>query len=220
MKKVLIVLTVLGLLGVGGYFYMNSKGMAPKLPGAMMGNNAAGGGNVFTSIKDALSQSLSLKCVYKDEQGVESTTYIKGGAVRVMMSGTADTEQPNNIIMKDKKMHMWSDTSKTGFTFAVEEPKNISPFPTSGETTEADDKSGADQSESLLATIEKYKDACKAEVVADSMFAIPTDVTFQDMNALQEQMMKDIPKAPPQGAEGSSVDYEKYLNEIMKQQGQ
>lgn len=220
MKKALIVLLVLGLLGVGGYFYMNSKGMTPKLPGAMMGNNSSGGGNVFTSIKDALSQSLSLKCVYKDEQGVESTTYIKGGAVRVMMSGTTDNEQPNNIIMKDKKMHMWSDVSKTGFTFAIEEPKDVSPFPTSGETPDTEDKSGTDQSESLLATIEKYKDACKAEVVADSMFAVPTDVTFQDMNALQEQMMKDIPKAPPQGVGGDSVDYEKYLNEIMKQQGQ
>ena len=183
MKNLIIVLVVLVLLGGGGYFYLTRSGTMPKPPG----------GNVFTSIKDALSKSMSLKCVYKDEQGVETTTYIKGGAVRVMMQGTTDKDQPNNIVMKDKKMYMWSDISKTGFVYTIQEP--TTPYPTIKveKGLEPEKTPANQQQESVLESIEKYKDACKAKAVADSMFAIPTDVQFQDMEALQKQMMQGLP---------------------------
>lgn len=193
MKNLIVVLVVLALLGVGGYFYLSSRSAMPKLPGVTTGQNA--GGNVFTSIKDALSKSLSLKCVYTDESGVETTSYIKGGAVRVMMAGQTDASQPNNIIMKDKKMYMWSDAKKTGFVFTIEEPE-VTPLPNEDKkmVRPEDSDAGTKQEESILAQIEKYKDACKPEVIADSMFAVPTDVNFQDMDALQKQMMKGLPQ--------------------------
>ncbi len=212
MKNILIVIVILALLGVGGYFYLTSRGMMPKAP---IGSGNKTGGGVFTSIKDALSKSLSLKCVYKDEKGIETTTYIKGGAVRIIMQAGSDPNQPNNIIMKDKKMYMWSDTSKTGFVYTLEEPKDVTPFPTVKEE-KPEDKTGGNQEESVLETIEKYKDACKSEVVADSMFAVPTDVNFQDMSALQKQLMKGSPQAP-QG-DTNNQDYQNYINEMLKQQ--
>lgn len=187
MKKLLPVLLIFLLLGVGGYFYMTSQGMLPKAPVRLPGNQT--GKNVFTSIKDAMTKSISLKCVYEDEKGIETTTYIKGSAVRVMMTNIQDSEQPNNILMKDKIMYMWSDTTKTGFSYKTEEPKDITPLPTVKDKVEREE-TGDDQSESVLAQIEKYKDACKVETIVDSMFAVPTDVKFQDMSALQEKMMK------------------------------
>lgn len=224
MKNTVIVLVLLAILGVGGYFFLSSKGMAPKVPGAKIANDAQSGGNVFTSIKDALSKSVSLKCVFKDEKGVETTTYIKNGAVRVMMSSSADNKDPNNYVMKDKKMYMWSETTKEGIVISLEEPKNVTPFPTVANqgSTAPEGSSGSGQQESILAEIEKYKDACKPEVVADSMFTVPTDVKFQDMNALQEQMMKGLPKqqVPPQGATGGNAeDYQQYIQQMMQQQG-
>lgn len=203
MKKILPVLVVLILLGVGGYFYMGSKRITPS--------NSTGG-NVFTSIKDALSKSMSLKCVYKDEKGAETVSYIKGGAVRVMVTETGETEQYGNILMKDKKMYMWSDKTKQGFTLMIKEPENISPVPKKGNESP---QKGNDQ-ESVLAQIEKYKDACKVEVIADSYFTVPSGVQFQDMDAFQKQMMKGIPTNPPSN-DGSSVDSQKYLEEMMKQ---
>ena len=212
MKKLLPVLLILIFLG-GGYFYISFRGITPKAPLGLSGNQT--GGNVFTSIKDALSKSLSLKCVYKNEEGVETTTYIKGGAVRVMMtSAAAGDEQPDNIIMKNKMMYMWNNTTKTGFSLKLEEPKDLTPFPTVKQDGNAVKKE--DQQESVLAEIEKYKDACKAEVVSDSMFSVPTDVKFQDMSALQEQMMKTIPQAPQVG---NQEDAQKYIQEMMQQQG-
>ena len=191
MKNAVVVIVVLIVLAVGGYYYMKSKGVTPQTIVTNQLNKTTSG--VFTSIKDALSKSLSLKCVYKDDKGVETTTYIKGGAVRVMMSNLQDPTQPNNVIMKDKKMYMWSDANKTGFTLVVEEPKNVSPVPTTKEEAITPTKESSNQQESFLAEIEKYKNMCKPEVVADSQFAIPTDVKFQDMNALQNEMMKGLP---------------------------
>lgn len=198
MKKIVPILVILLTLGVGGYFYMNSKGAVKKAPLGTANNT---GSNVFTSIKDALSQSLSLKCVYKDEQGVQTTTYIKGGAVRVVTEGVKEKDQPNNIILKDKKMYMWNDISKTGFTFVMTEPK-VTP----GKLPEAN----ANKDESLLSGIDKYKDSCKAAVVPDSLFAIPTDVKFQDMSAFT------APPTNPSGS-GSNADQQKALEELMKQ---
>lgn len=205
MKKIVPVLAILVLLGVSGYFYMN----LPKAPLGTATNNA-GSTNVFTSIKDALSKSMSLKCVYKDEKGAETISYIKGGAVRVMVTETGETEQYENILMKDKKMYMWSDKTKQGFTLVIKEPENISPVQQTG-----DENTKQDQ-ESVLAQIEKYKDACKVEVIADSYFTVPSDVQFQDMDAFQKQMMKGIPANPPTN-DGSSADSQKYLEELMKQ---
>lgn len=213
MKKILPVIIVLVLLGIGGYFYLSSKG---KVPTSGLGNNT---NNIFSSIKDALSKSISLKCVYKNEQGVETTTYIKNGAVRVMTTESGDTEQPNNFIIKDKKMYMWSDVNKTGFAFSVPDSTSTTPYPTAKEdnTMFSPEKSNSQDQESVLAEIEKYKDACKAETIADSMFSIPTDVKFQDMDALQEQMMENIPQAP----EGDNQEeMQKYIEEMMQQQGQ
>jgi hypothetical protein len=214
MKKILPVLVLLLILGVGGYFYMSSKGMTPKIP---VGTANTGSGNVFTSIKDALSKSMSLKCVYKDEKGIETTTYIKGGAVRVMLAKTTEQNQPDNIVMKDKKMYMWTDTTKTGFTFTLNEPKNISPVPSIKMEKGLEKKTDENQQESILAGIEKFKDSCKVEVIADSFFAIPTDVKFQDMEEFTKQMMKAAPPVNPAGNGATSEESQKALEELMKQ---
>lgn len=203
MKKILPVLAILLILGVGGYFYMSSKGTLPKAPIGTETNST--NSNVFTSVKDALSKSMSLKCTYKDEKGVETISYIKGGSVRVVVTETGEEEQYGNILMKDKKMYMWSDKTKQGFTLVIKEPENISPVQ---KTNNEDVQKNQDQ-ESVLAQIEKYKDACKVETISDSYFTVPTDVKFQDMDAFQKQMMK--------GVDGSSADSQKYLEELMKQ---
>ncbi len=191
MKKILPVLVVLFLLGIGGYFFMSSKGAKTS--------------NVFESIQDALSKSLSLKCVYKDEKGVQTTTYIKGGAVRVNMEGIKDNEQPGSIILKDKKMYMWNEVSKTGFTYTITEPVVT---PGTDKLPTVDNKDA-----SVLAEIEKYKDSCKTEVIADSFFVPPADVKFQDMSAFTENLMKQVPTT---GVDQNTVDQD-YINELMKQ---
>lgn len=219
MKKIISIIAIVVVFGIGGYFYLNSRGLSPKTP-LRLGNKSSEG--MFNSIQEALSKSMSIKCIYKDEKGVETTTYIKNGNVRMMMTNSKDPnskdpEELNNIIIKDKKMYMWSDQTKKGFVFEDAEP-NTSPYPTFKveKGLEPEKKPGVEQQESILAQIEKYKDACKVEKIADSMFNIPTDVQFEDMNKVQEQMMKQIPQAP---SGENQEEMQKYIEDMIKQQG-
>jgi len=150
MKKIVPVLIILVLLAVGGYFYMKSKRTMP-VSNPVAKQDQLHQNNVFTSIQDALSRSLTLQCDYKDERGVQTTTYIKSGSVRVIMSGMADPKQPNNIIVKDKKMYMWNDTDKTGFTYTITEP-SVAPGTTG--TVQGQPPSTSDKQASVLATVE------------------------------------------------------------------
>ena len=204
-----MVVLILVLLGVGGYFYFKSNNVAMKPSVGMAGSKESSGGNVFTSIKDALSKSLSLQCNFKDEQGQDTTTYIKAGGVRVVMNNTKDASQPNNVMMKDKKMYMWSDKTKEGFTFTLDVPV-VSPT-VKGNVSE--NNTGASKQDSILATIEKYKNDCKPAVIADSFFAVPTDVKFQDMSEFTKSMMKAVPTMP---AGENSADTQNYINEMLK----
>lgn len=214
MKKIILIIAILVVFGIGGYFYLNSRGLTSKTL-LTIGNKSTK--KVFNNLQEALSKSMNLKCVYKDEKGLETTTYIKNGNVRVMMTNSKDPEELNNIIIKDKKMYMWSDQTKKGFVFENTEPYT-SPYPTFEvkKELEPEKKPGLQQQESILAQIEKYKDACKVEKIADSMFNIPTNVQFEDMNKVQEQMMKQIPQAP---SGENQEEMQKYIQDMMKQQG-
>lgn len=170
---ILILAIVFYSLGQSGKTSDQSSTSAPKTENSL-----------FTSIKDAMSKSLSLKCEYQVE-GVKTTTYIKGGMVRVMTE-SADAETGNgNAIIKDNKMWVWTEGDSEGFTLElveedfVEEPGTEAP---SDQTSKED----------VIEEIEKYKDSCSSATVADSMFTPPSDITFSDLSQFQDQLMEEI----------------------------
>ena len=55
-KKIIIAIVVIVLLGIAAYFLFQNKNVAPE-------------NTVVTSIKDALSKSASMECIYTDEGG-------------------------------------------------------------------------------------------------------------------------------------------------------
>lgn len=178
MSPVLIaVIVVLVLaLGAGAYFLMGSK---KSSTGVMQGENA------FTSIRDALSKSISLECEIKDGQGRTTKAFIKNGAVRADMTDP-DPKNSGSVIMKDKKIWIWN--GKEGFTMDVPENTNA----------EGSANPQANQGDQLLNDLENYKNDCKPSVVSDSLFAAPADVTFQDtskmMNGSGAPSEEDIKK--------------------------
>ena len=116
--------------------------------------------------------------------------YNKNGAVRVTSIGGTTENQSSDIIIKDKKMYMWDLKTKQGFVYDIPDEEggnNIG--------TEVNEVS---QSESYLNMIETYKDSCKVSTVEDSYFTPPTDVKFQDMSKLLEDLKKQMPQIPQQ----------------------
>lgn len=208
---IVIVVVLLLLLGGGAFLAFKNKSQ-PSAPSTNVNQEPTQEGNVFTSIKDALSKSLSLECLYKDEKGTETKTYIKGGAVRVETKTLAEGKETNSqIIFKDKKMYNWDEATKKGVIFEIPEEtlKDVENLKT---TPQQNQTSGENKGESLLADIEKYKDSCKPAVVSDSLFTPPTDVEFQDLSAMFQN--------PPTGTtHENTVPSELDLEELKRQYG-
>ena len=173
MNKVAIIVVVLLLLGVGGYFVIQ------RSSNPAMNSNSAGG-NPFTSIQDALSRSLSLECTFVDDEGRQTKTYIKAGAVRTDFTG-ATTEESGSMVMKNKKLYTWTNAKKEGFMMEV---PDVDVTPSQTKTTTSDE---APNPANTLAMLEKYKDSCKPGTVADSLFTPPSDIKFTDYSQMMKQ---------------------------------
>lgn len=125
-------------------------------------------GDVFNSIRDAISKSLSLKCEYKTDK-TKTVAYIKGTAIRIDGSGTG---KPNSgAIIKDNKLWSWDIDKKEGIIMPLQMNK---------------DKGLS--SEEIVNNLEKEKQFCQIAVFSDSVFNPPTDVKFKDMGALFEKI--------------------------------
>lgn len=214
MNKLIIGVVVVLLLGAGAYYLysqMNVSPMKKVTESVMKGKDSAG--NMFTSIKDAMGKSMSLSCDYTNDDGAHVVTYVKAGAVRVQTDDPKSKEGVQNILLKDSKMYMWSETTKAGFMYTIKAPESVSPQPTLTRDIESETGlSSGDKQESVLAQIEKFKDSCKAGTVADSMFVVPTDVKFQDMDVMMKQV---VPSGVPSTT--GSADYQQYVKDMMKQ---
>lgn len=213
MNKLIIGVVIVLLLGAGAYYLYSRMNVSPmkKVTDSVMKEKESAG-NMFTSIKDAMGKSMSLSCDYTNDGGAHVKTYVKGGAVRVQTDDPKNRDGVQDVILKDSKMYMWSETTKAGFMYTIKAPESISPQPSAiKEESETGAQSG-DKQESVLAQIEKFKDSCKAGTVADSMFTVPTDVKFQDMDAMMKQL---VPSGVPSTT--GSADYQQYVKDMMKQ---
>lgn len=220
MKKLLIVLLVLALIGVGGYFAISKK-MTPQNLLQTAKNKIEE--KAFSTIGEVLTKNISMKCVFKDEEGKETTTYIKNGKIRFEATGSSKDEveknQPGVFLIRDKKMYMWDDKSKAGMIYSVQEPENVTPIK-EDTNVPANDKNKVGNenfsASSMLKEIEKYKDSCKMQSLDDSLFEVPKDVKFQDMEEFQKQMTDTVEKMK----EGNNQEeMQKYIEEMLKKQG-
>ncbi len=199
-----IILVVVILFLLGGYFYLNNRGSAKV--GGPASNLQKTNGNVFTSIQDALSKSLSLQCNYPNKNGGGNTSvYIKGGAVRIMGYATANANQGQpqygQALMKGGKIYIWDDKTKQGMmmSFNLQEMmKNAGSTKVTAAPQQATNNQGGD----FLKGLEQYKNYCKAAVVSDSYFTAPTDVKFVDF----QQQIKN-----------NGVDYQKTMQQYQQQ---
>lgn len=182
-KKIVFIVIALILL-LGGGYYMSLKNNQSK---ATSSGSISETKDVFTSIKDAMSKKMTLVCEFKDETGISTKSYIKNGAVRVTTNNEASENKSGDIIIKDKKMYMWDIKTKQGFVYDIPDEEGEKGVGSTDETS---------QSENYLNMIDKYKDSCKVAAVEDSYFTPPTDINFQDMSKLLEDLKKQTPQLP------------------------
>lgn len=211
MKKLLIPLVIIVLLilvGAGAYLYMHKKA-ASEMASVPTPKNSAG---FLGSIQDALSKSLSLSCTFTDSTGRSTTAYIKAGAIRADVVGKDPTQPYNStsVIIKDKKMYVWDTTKKTGMVMDMSEMMPTgSPVTLTPQTTTQPSQSQNHNSPDVLGMLEQYKNNCKPAVVADSLFVVPTDITFTDLS-------KMMPSGVPTGTVPTGMSQEQ-IKQMMQQ---
>jgi len=124
--------------------------------------------NVFTTIKDAVTNSLVVKCDYVDEDGEKITTYIKGKVVRLL--GTGEQEKINGL-MKDGQYYLWETGNKDGMVLDLAKL-----------TADGSAKMGETvikSEEDVIAKLEEQKNNCQLSPADAGMLEIPGDVNFQ-----------------------------------------
>jgi len=166
---IIVIVVILAIIGAVMYF---GKGKLPTTTktstiteGEPKQNN---NGNVFQSIKDAMSKSLSLKCEYQTGD-TKTVAYIKGTAVKI--DGVLSGGKKSGAIIKGDRLWTWDIDTKQGIVMTI---KN-----------EGTDKQTTSQ-EDIINSLEKQKQFCRPAVVSDADFNPPTDVKFQDLDSLMQ----------------------------------
>lgn len=175
MNKKVIPLILIGTsaLIVSGLFLFSNKEKSSK------GENRVGEEKILTEKKEgkkedeerlpALEEGVNLVCKYKVENGLEFTTYIKGRLIKTTVNVNDDI---NHSLFRDDKVYQWSEKQKRGFVMSIEEAKKQP-------NTQIEDP------DKYIDEIKvKYKPDCKKVALPDSIFAIPSDVQFEDLSKL------------------------------------
>ncbi len=198
---VIIAVVLLLLLAV---FFVTKKSNAPE--SAQTGASQMGT-NAFTTIKDALSKSVSLQCSFTDENNLRSKTFIKNGAVRSDYSG-ATPEESGSMIMKDNTLYIWNAKNE-GFKMTVDTQAQ-------GQVQQQTQGQGASWQETMEA-LEKYKDSCKPSVVPDSLFTPPSNVQFQDYSQMMQQMKQMMPTGGAMQQQMNQQEMEQMMQQYQTQ---
>lgn len=201
MNKIVIGIVILLILaGAGFYLYKSNKGKSAmyQAPSAMTNQ-----GNVFSSIQDALMKRLSLTCDYTDNKNVHTVAYVKNGMVRADITGTT-AQQSGHVIIKDNIVYYWNNSMALKMTMPS---VSITPGAQNSQQTTGGN---------IMSGLEAYKKYCKETTVADSLFVLPSGVTFKDMS----QIVPSYAVPTTSGTSGGYTIPTQYQQQYMQYQSQ
>ncbi|MBI4100006.1 hypothetical protein HY440_03290 [Candidatus Microgenomates bacterium] len=158
-----VVVVVLLLLGVGGYFLMPKPAGQPATPVAQPTQQ-----NPMQSLKDLLTSGAATRCTFADNTSsgtVNGTVYVSGGKVRSdIMMVTQTKTTGTHMILDNGTGYVWMDDQAQGFKMAID---------LSAGSEQASSSAGVDWQKKM-----NYQ--CSPWVIDGSMFAMPAGVSFMD----------------------------------------
>jgi len=180
MKNKIVLVVVAGILLVGGIFYFR-RNSAPKpeetkpSPTPEEGKTEEKKEGIFGSIREALEKSISFKCQYQPEEGDKVTVYLKGKDL-IKAEVLTKQNQETITIMKDDKMWFWLPATKKGMVVSL-----------AGLQQQGLANQQVPNKEKIIEEAEKYKADCQPTTIANSLFEIPKDVEFENLDELMKK---------------------------------
>lgn len=164
---IVIVVGVVVVLGVGGWYFFLRGGQAPSVPGVPGVSQEEGQG--FTGkLKDALSLGQSMKCTWRQDENNFGTAYIKDENVYTEV--TVEGEKAYSI-MADNCTYAWEEGTAEGFKMCYE-PAEVE------EMEEMPEVSEEEIPEEYSFQTPDIDYSCEPAIVSDSMFNPPSGVNF------------------------------------------
>lgn len=191
MKKLLPVIVVVALLGVGGYLMLNK----PKSDQPQSSMQQASEASEWSS---AIASGRPTTCTMT--KGEEKMEYlIKGKKMKVTMQTMADnTKSITHMINDEKFIYMWADGQTQGTKMAIPTEEEVKKMTADAEkyskelpkTPNFDSKTGFDTLKN-----DGYVINCMSASATDVDFVTPNSITFVDPTA----MMNALPATDPNG---------------------
>ena len=172
-----IVVAVLLILGIGGYFFVN-KNQTPT--GSMSGSEAMTPGENSAqpqSFLDLLTGGAK-KCTFAettDQTQTSGTAYVANGKIRTDIASTvAGKEMNSHMILISPTVYVWTEGQANGFKMEVSPEK---PDQAMGGTEKTPPTEGVD--------VQKKMDfQCQSWIADNSLFDLPANVEFADMSSM------------------------------------
>lgn len=197
---VAIAVTILLLLGIGGYFLFSKNQTVPAQNQTSNTTSGQESGSAMNSLVDLLAGGGNVTCnfdVPSDENGNSSkgTVYISNGNMRGDFETTQDGKITNmSMIRKGNDNYVWGDGMETGIKMT------LSPEDLKTETNEA----------SKYVDLNKKADyRCNPWGVDQSKLTPPSNVKFTDFSKMMEEttkMMKEKGTSPDSSVCDSITD--------------
>ncbi len=183
-KKILIAgaAVLVLLLGVGGFLLFVKKNVEKQevvmQPQQKQETEMQGANPVKDLFAKALQGNSSIKCTYTNESGT-GTFYVKNGMMRME---TQVAGKNASMIFKKPYVYSWQEGSTQGMK-----------MDTSQTAPTGTQQKQYTSPEDVQANLDKYRPNCSEESVADSMFELPSNVTFSDLSETMKNVMQKMP---------------------------
>jgi len=166
MKKILPIVLVLIVVGVGAFIFINR---GPKgTTGDIDSQNSPSSDTFSGALKDAVKLGIAMKCTYKVE-GNEYESFIKGENYRGKIK-TAEGKT-GEIIIKNNCMWTWSEGEAQGMKICFEE-------------SDLEMTNIWEQPQGAFGPDIAY--TCLPTVVTDAKFTLPSNVNFMDIDEMMD----------------------------------
>lgn len=169
--KTAIIIAVLLLLGLGGFF-LGTKLVTPQQP-ASNPTPAVQVTAPANSLVGLLSSTKSVKCTF-DNDGDKGTAYISGGIARIELNATFDDGKYKDLyhmIDNGTLVYIWKNDDKGGVVTKSEVLLTNSALPTPND-------GGIPLTTGGFNSDVDYHYTCEEDNPQTSLFLVPTDVTF------------------------------------------
>ncbi len=184
MDKKIIAAVVAGIIVLGGGAYFltqksddNSSNNAETTTNSSQPTEPA---TTKGSIASFLGSSETKECTYSSNVGgtqISGTMYFADGQMRNNYSGTSEGKSQNgSMIISKESQYIWDNATKKGVKFAFNPDTPTSNTSNSGSGSQSVDVN------------QEYDFNCKDWTVDASQFTPPSDIAFQDLSKLQQQL--------------------------------